>query len=50
MPSLWIKVAPWALLVVSLFSVFYLGEALRWTTFLGFGFIFVGVAIVMFFR
>jgi len=38
------------LLVFTLFSVFYLGEAIRWTTLLGFGFIFVGVAIVMFFK
>ena len=38
------------LLVFTLFSVFYLGEAIRWTTLLGFGFIFVGVAIVMIFK
>jgi len=38
------------LLVFTLFSVFYLGEAIRWTTLLGFGFIFVGVAIVMFLK
>ena len=38
------------LVVFTLFSVFYLGEAIRWTTLLGFGFIFVGVAIVMFFK
>ena len=38
------------LVVFTLFSVFYLGEAIRWTTLLGFGFIFVGVAIVMIFK
>ena len=38
------------LLIFTLFSVFYLGEAIRWTTLLGFGFIFVGVAIVMIFK
>jgi uncharacterized protein (DUF486 family) len=38
------------LVVFTLFSVLYLGEAIRWTTLLGFGFIFVGVAIVMFFK
>ena len=38
------------LLVFTLFSVFYLGEAIRWTTVVGFGFILVGVAIVMFFK
>ena len=38
------------LIVFTLFSVFYLGEAIRWTTLLGFGFIFVGVAIVMIFK
>ncbi|EJL35886.1 hypothetical protein PMI01_01167 [Caulobacter sp. AP07] len=38
------------LVVFSLFSILYLGETLRWTTVLGFGFIFVGVAIVMFFK
>ena len=38
------------LIVFTLFSVFYLGEAIRWTTLVGFGFIFVGVAIVMFFK
>jgi uncharacterized protein (DUF486 family) len=38
------------LVVFALFSVFYLGEVMRWTTLLGFGFIFVGVAIVMFFK
>ena len=38
------------LVVFSLFSIFYLGEAIRWTTFLGFGFILVGVAIAMFFK
>ena len=38
------------LIVFTLFSIFYLGEAIRWTTLLGFGFIFVGVAIVMIFK
>jgi uncharacterized protein len=38
------------LIVFTLFSIFYLGEAIRWTTLLGFGFIFVGVAIVMVFK
>ena len=38
------------LVVFTLFSIFYLGEAIRWTTLLGFGFILVGVAIVMFFK
>ena len=38
------------LIVFTLFSVFYLGEAIRWTTLVGFGFIFVGVAIVMIFK
>ena len=31
-------------------SVFYLGEAISWKTLVGFGFIFVGVAIVMLFK
>ena len=38
------------LIVFTLFSIFYLGEAIRWTTLLGFGFIVLGVAIVMFFK
>jgi uncharacterized protein (DUF486 family) len=38
------------LIVFTLFSVFYLGEAISWKTLVGFGFIFVGVAIVMFFK
>jgi uncharacterized protein (DUF486 family) len=38
------------LVVFTLFSIFYLGEAVRWPTLVGFGFIFVGVAIVMFFK
>ncbi|KQY28235.1 hypothetical protein ASD38_16205 [Caulobacter sp. Root487D2Y] len=36
------------LIVFTLFSVFFLGETIRWTTLIGFGVIFVGVAIVMF--
>jgi uncharacterized protein (DUF486 family) len=85
MPSLWLKIAPWCLLIASnvfmtfawyghlknrsmtmlvaifsswlialvvftLFSVFYLGEAISWKTLVGFGFILAGVAIVMFFK
>ena len=38
------------LIVFTLFSVFYLGEAISWKTLVGFGFIFVGVAIVMFLK
>jgi uncharacterized protein (DUF486 family) len=38
------------LIVFSLFSYFYLGEAIRWTTFLGFGLIVAGVAVVFFFK
>jgi uncharacterized protein (DUF486 family) len=38
------------LVVFTLFSVFYLGEAISWKTLVGFGFIFAGVAIVMFFK
>ena len=38
------------LIVFTLFSVFYLGEAISWKTLVGFGFIFAGVAIVMFFK
>jgi uncharacterized protein (DUF486 family) len=38
------------LVVFTLFSIFYLGEAISWKTLVGFGFIFVGVAIVMFFK
>jgi len=38
------------LIVFTLFSVFFLGEAISWKALVGFGFIFVGVAIVMFFK
>ncbi|KQZ33537.1 DMT family protein [Caulobacter sp. Root1472] len=38
------------LVVFTLFSIFYLGEEISWKTLVGFGFIFVGVAIVMFFK
>lgn len=34
------------LVVFVLFSYFYLGEAVRWTTILGFGLIFVGASLV----
>lgn len=38
------------LIVFTLFSVFYLGEAIRWTTLIGFAFIFCGVVMVFFFK
>lgn len=38
------------LIVFTLFSYFYLGEALKWTTFLGFALIIAGAALVFFFR
>jgi uncharacterized protein (DUF486 family) len=38
------------LIVFTLFSVFYLGEAIRWTTLIGFALIFCGVAMVFFFK
>jgi uncharacterized protein (DUF486 family) len=38
------------LLVFILFSYFYLGEAIKWSTIAGFGLIVAGVAVVFFFR
>jgi uncharacterized protein (DUF486 family) len=38
------------LIVFTLFSYFYLGEALKWTTFLGFALIVAGAALVFFFK
>ncbi|WP_297511974.1 DMT family protein [uncultured Caulobacter sp.] len=38
------------LIVFTLFSYFYLGEAVKWTTLLGFGLIFCGAALVFFFK
>jgi uncharacterized protein len=38
------------LLVFTLFAYFYLGEAIKWTTLVGFGFIVCGVAMVFFFK
>ncbi|KSB87672.1 hypothetical protein AS593_15030 [Caulobacter vibrioides] len=38
------------LIVFTLFSYFYLGEAIRWTTMLGFVLIFAGAALVFFFK
>jgi uncharacterized protein (DUF486 family) len=38
------------LIVFTLFSFFYLGEAIKWTTLLGFGLIVCGAALVFFFR
>ena len=38
------------LIVFTLFSYFYLGEAIRWTTLAGFGLIVCGAALVFFFR
>jgi uncharacterized protein (DUF486 family) len=38
------------LLVFILFSYFYLGEAIKWTTLVGFGLIVCGAAMVFFFR
>lgn len=38
------------LIVFTLFSYFYLGEAIRWTTALGFVLIFAGAALVFFFK
>jgi uncharacterized protein (DUF486 family) len=38
------------LLVFTLFSFFYLGEAIKWSTVAGFGLIIAGVAVVFFFK
>ncbi len=38
------------LLVFTLFSFFYLGEAIKWSTVAGFGLIVAGVAVVFFFK
>lgn len=38
------------LMVFTLFSVFYLGEAIKWSTIAGFGLIVAGVAVVFYFR
>lgn len=38
------------LIIFTLFSYFYLGEAIRWTTLVGFGFIAFGAALVFFFK
>lgn len=38
------------LLVFILFSYFYLGEAIKWSTIAGFGLIVAGVAVVFYFR
>jgi len=38
------------LIVFTLFSFFYLGEAIKWTTLVGFGLIVCGAAMVFFFR
>lgn len=38
------------LIVFTLFSYFYLGESIKWTTLVGFALIFCGAAIVFFFR
>lgn len=38
------------LIVFTLFSYFYLGEAMKWTTFLGFALIVAGAALVFFFK
>ena len=38
------------LIIFTLFSYFYLGEALKWTTFLGFALIVAGAALVFFFK
>ena len=38
------------LMVFILFSYFYLGEAIKWSTIAGFGLIVAGVAVVFFFR
>ncbi len=38
------------LVVFTLFSFFYLGEAIKWTTMVGFGLIFCGAAMVFFLK
>jgi uncharacterized protein (DUF486 family) len=38
------------LIVFTLFSYFYLGEAIKWTTLVGFGLIICGVAMVFFLK
>jgi uncharacterized protein (DUF486 family) len=38
------------LIVFTLFSYFYLGEAMKWTTFLGFALIVAGAGLVFFFK
>ncbi len=38
------------LMVFMLFSYFYLGEAIKWSTVAGFGLIIAGVAVIFYFR